>query len=535
MRPHGFLACCFLTALCIMPAFGQHQVVMKNGNQVVGDIQLPALKLKTGVGVMDVPINEIKAIQGNNITLGDGTTITGAIVDRTFGVQTRYGLVTIQTQDIKGIVSMAPPGAPGSASRAARTALSERDVGAQRKQGTFMSPTTVTSRIGPTVEEAQAEDATGPKKRVAIRRFDNKTAIASQGQHNIGTGMMDMLTTAMVNTGRFIVLEREQMNDVMTEQNFGASGRVRGNTAARIGDVEGAELLIYGAVTDYMADQRGVQAGAGQQSGAQIGSLFGPMGMVFGAIAGGLAASASAQQAHVAIDLRLVDANTGRVVAATTVQGRPKSFGAEIQLGIFGGSGFSKTPIGLAIRDCIQNAVNWMLITSFPDEKEKFLAAAAAAEEAAKPNQAQKLGANAEASNAESKPSEGVGGFFSRLFSNDKKPVPERSTAATARSNVAVSPAVTKKVEGNSAIDDVAAVPGLNDSGREGYRRWLQAKLPRAFVIDSNGAWNSATGTNPENPEDPEDPSQRAMENCEKRGTGECKLYAVDNEIVWNQ
>lgn len=166
MRLHGFFGFCFLTALCIAPAFAQHQVALKNGNQVVGDIQLPALKLKTGLGVMDVPINEIKAVQGNNITLGDGTTLTGSIVDRSFGVQTRYGLVTIQTQDIKGIVNMAPPGAQGSASRAPRAAPSERAVGAQRNQGTFMSPTTVTSRIGPTVEQAQAEDATGPKKRV---------------------------------------------------------------------------------------------------------------------------------------------------------------------------------------------------------------------------------------------------------------------------------------------------------------------------------------------------------------------------------
>ena len=98
---------CALHRACLCAA----QVALKNGNQVVGDIQLSALKLKTGLGVMDVPINEIKAVQGNNITLGDGTTLTGSIVDRSFGVQTRYGLVTIQTQDIKGIVNMAPPGA----------------------------------------------------------------------------------------------------------------------------------------------------------------------------------------------------------------------------------------------------------------------------------------------------------------------------------------------------------------------------------------------------------------------------------------
>ena len=426
MRPHGFFGVCFLAALWVAPAFAQHQIVLKNGNQVVGDIQLPALKLKTGVGVMDVPVNEIKAVQGNSITLGDGTTLTGGIVDRTISVQTRYGLVTIQTQDIKGITSTT------QSARRPAAVPAESAVAAQRKQGSFMSPTTVTSKIGQTVEEAQAEIADGPKKRVAIRRFDNKTAIGSQGQHNIGTGMLDMLTTALVNSGRFIVLEREQMNDVMNEQNFGASGRVRGKTAARIGDVEGAELLIYGSVTDYMADQAGVQGRAGHSAGASIGALFGPVGIVIGALAGGLAASASAQKAHVAIDLRLVDANTGRVVSATTVQGSPKSFSVDVSFGAFGGAGFSKTPIGLAIRDCISNAVNWMLITSFPEEKEKFqaLAAAKAAEEAAKANPSQQSGDSAQAGNADKpKPAEAGGGFFSRIFSSGSKPQSQGAVA----------------------------------------------------------------------------------------------------------
>ena len=436
----------FLIAVLTVPAFAQHQIVLKNGNQVAGDIQLPTLKLKTGVGVMDVPVNEIKAVQGNSITLGDGTTLTGGIVDRTIGVQTRYGLVTIQTQDIKGITSTGPP------ARRPAAAPAEGAVAAQRKQGTFMSPTTVTSKIGQTVEEAQAEIADGPKKRVAIRRFDNKTAIGSQGQHNIGTGMLDMLTTALMNSGRFIVLEREQMNDVMTEQNFGASGRVRGKTAARIGNVEGAELLIYGAVTDYTADQTGVQASAGNSAGASIGALFGPVGIVIGALAGGLAASASAQKAHVAIDLRLVDANTGRVVSATTVQGSPKSFGVDVSFGAFGGAGFSKTPIGLAIRDCINNAVNWMLITSFPEEKEKFLAVAAAkaAEEAVKANPPRQSGDSAQAGKADnSRPSEGVGGFFSRIFSGGSKPQSQGAVA-------------DKKPPSQEAVDDEKAAPEPN-------------------------------------------------------------------------
>lgn len=410
-----FIGAC-LTSIFFSPVAGaEHQILLKNGQQLVGEIQLPALKLKTGVGAMEVPLNEITSIQGGNITLGDGTSLKGSIVDKSIAVQTKYGVVNVKTQDIKEMsLTGQPPAqvtqqaysasqAPASKQNAAGlpSAPSEKEAGAQREQGSFMSPTKATSKIGQTVAQNQAELADGPKKRIAIKRFDNKTSYNSQGQGNIGNGMLEMLTTSMVNTGRFIVLERQDMEGVIDEQNFGASGRVKGKTAAQIGEVEGAELLIYGTVTDYMADQSTAQAGVGQSSGMGIGALFGPIGMAVGAIAGGVAGSASAQKAHVAIDLRIVDAHTGRVVSATSVEGSPKDIGGSLQIGIFGGSANTKTPIGMAIRDCIYNAVNWILITSFPAEKEKFLAIAAADAAALQAQQQQASNANKQNSDGE--------------------------------------------------------------------------------------------------------------------------------------
>lgn len=409
------ISICLVGVFFSQVANAEHRILLKNGEQLVGEVQLPALKLKTGVGAMEIPLNEVTSIQGGNITLGDGTSLKGSIVDKSIAVQTRYGVVNIKTQDIKELSltgqpsaqvtqqGYSEPQAPASKQNAAGLppAPSEKEAGAQRKQGSFMSPTKVTSQIGQTVAQNQAEAADGPKKRIAIKKFENKTAIDSQGQYKIGTGMVEMLTTAMVNTGRFIVLERQAMEDVMEEQNFGASGRVKGKTAAKIGEVEGAELLIYGAVTDYMADQSGAGAQVGQSSGMGLGAMFGPVGMAVGAIAGGVAGSASASKAHVAMDLRIVDAHTGRVVSATSVEGSPKDIGGSLQIGPFGGAGFTKTPIGMAIRDCINNAVNWMLITSFPAEKEKFLAMAAEAEAAAKAQQQQANNANQQSSSGE--------------------------------------------------------------------------------------------------------------------------------------
>lgn len=83
------------------------------------------------------------------------------------------------------------------------------------------------------------------------------------------------------------------------------------------------------------------------------------------------------------------------------------------------------------------------------------------------------------------------------------------------------------------AIDDVNSVPMLDDRGKQGYRDWLGKPMPRAFVIAEGGKWNSTWGTNPRNSEDPKDPTQRAMVQCQRRGLKSCRLYAVDDRVVW--
>ncbi|NCO19142.1 MAG: hypothetical protein GW900_03680, partial [Gammaproteobacteria bacterium] len=134
----------------------------------------------------------------------------------------------------------------------------------------------------------QDEHYNGPRARIAVARFENKTA-DSQNWYSpsIGDGMADMLTTALVNSGRYIVLERDSLDSVLGEQDLGASGRIRQGTAAAIGEIEGAELLVVAAVTEF-GDSGGTQAGGGG---------FGRR--VFGAISGG------SRTAHMAIDLRV--------------------------------------------------------------------------------------------------------------------------------------------------------------------------------------------------------------------------------------
>lgn len=211
--------------------------------------------------------------------------------------------------------------------------------------------TKVTSgQEGPSVQEARAEKYNGPKARIAVARFKDKTG-GRWYNHRIGEGMADQLTTALFNSNRFIVLERQTLDSVLQEQDLGASGRIKEETAAPIGEIEGAEILVVAAVTEF----QGNASGGG-------GSLGGFGGGVLGALAGGV------KNAHMAIDLRLIDTKTSRILAATSVEGKATDVNLGGAMGGYFGGGalggalgaYKNTPTGKAIRQCIQEAVDFI-------------------------------------------------------------------------------------------------------------------------------------------------------------------------------
>jgi dienelactone hydrolase len=76
-----------------------------------------------------------------------------------------------------------------------------------------------------------------------------------------------------------------------------------------------------------------------------------------------------------------------------------------------------------------------------------------------------------------------------------------------------------------AALDDETKLPHVRDNGRAGYKNFLTKQMPRAFAIAPNGAWSWA--------EMGDDPLKRALDSCNRNGQGQCKLYAVDDIVVW--
>lgn len=208
-----------------------------------------------------------------------------------------------------------------------------------------------------TIDQMQAEAYNGPKARIAVLDFENKAG-ASYGA--LGNGMSDMLATELLNTNRFIVLERQKLAGVLAEQDLARTGRIQPGTGAATGQIEGAELLVTGAITEFEPNYQG--GGIGIGGGHLGGHRWSRHGSV-GGIGIGL------QQAYVALDLRVIDTRTSRLVAATTVTGKTSDWGIGIGGGrwgrhsIMGGSlgVFKNTPMEKAVRQCLAAAIAFVV------------------------------------------------------------------------------------------------------------------------------------------------------------------------------
>ena len=76
-----------------------------------------------------------------------------------------------------------------------------------------------------------------------------------------------------------------------------------------------------------------------------------------------------------------------------------------------------------------------------------------------------------------------------------------------------------------AAIDNIEAIPYLQRHGREQYKVFLGKPKPRAFAISASGGWSWA--------EDGDDPVERVLASCQRSSGQACKLYAIDDDIVW--
>jgi len=84
----------------------------------------------------------------------------------------------------------------------------------------------------------------------------------------------------------------------------------------------------------------------------------------------------------------------------------------------------------------------------------------------------------------------------------------------------------TPATTGFAKINEINKVPMLSAKGRESYANWLRERPPKAFAVDpATGAYGFSTGGPRVN--------ARALAYCQEYARSECRLYAVNHEVVW--
>lgn len=154
----------------------------------------------------------------------------------------------------------------------------------------FVEPQGVQAQ-GMGIEQLQVQT----KKRLAVLDFDFAgTGLSLYGNVGPAKGVSDLLTNRLAQNGTFIVVERSRINQILAEQNLVAGGRIEPATAAQIGRLLGADVVIIGSITQFHVEQT--------QSATNIGFF-------------GIATASVQQRADVKLAARLVNTATGEVLA----------------------------------------------------------------------------------------------------------------------------------------------------------------------------------------------------------------------------
>jgi curli biogenesis system outer membrane secretion channel CsgG len=198
----------------------------------------------------------------------------------------------------------------------------------------------------------------GPRANIAVGDF---TVKARGATNYIGDGLREMLDTALFESMRFNVLDRMDPKGLTAEQQLSYSKMAKQGSPKLGAQMEVAELMMYGTVTEFEAEA----SGAGLKT--EVPSTWDSASVKSGS------GSLKGKKAHMAIDIHVVDTASGKLVAARRIAGSAASFmatfGADVEarvqshgrlhkIRIPASLGtFKNTPMELAIRDCIYRSV----------------------------------------------------------------------------------------------------------------------------------------------------------------------------------
>jgi len=168
------------------------------------------------------------------------------------------------------------------------------------------------------------------KPRIAVLEFKNK-ADNQWWWHGGAQASQDVFVTELVKSGKFRVVEREQLAALMQEKNLTLSGDLDPSTAVKVGKLLGVNYLLTGSVTEYgITDKSAHGPGVGRLPGF----------------------SAGKRSFVAALNARLIDTSTGEIAWAD--EARAEESSVKVNVGGFGGGVDDDRMFDKVMKPCIQ-------------------------------------------------------------------------------------------------------------------------------------------------------------------------------------
>jgi len=171
----------------------------------------------------------------------------------------------------------------------------------------------------------------GPRKSIAVTDFWNESAFTAQWQ--VGSGIADMLTAALMQTDRFVVVERPDVQRILRRQGMGFSGKTSPVEGLGSGRFVPAQVAVTGAVTEFSFEKQ--TTGAGDVAGV----------------------------AHVAIRVEMFDTSTEHLLFSQAVEKKGTYAGTDANYASKETAGvFENTPLGKATQEVVNEAAHWVTL-----------------------------------------------------------------------------------------------------------------------------------------------------------------------------
>lgn len=178
----------------------------------------------------------------------------------------------------------------------------------------------------PEAAPAPAPQLSGPKKRVGIFEFENKSRY---GQNRLSNAAVDVLYSELSNMGKFVLYERSSLDQLDREFQLIESGRVNLDTAAEAGKLVGVQAVVVGTISQFGIWEEAKDYGVYKKK---------------------------VEIAEATVDVRVVDVTSGRVIYADTGTGRYERE-LETVLGFGEKATFDETMADKALREAMSKFI----------------------------------------------------------------------------------------------------------------------------------------------------------------------------------